>query len=97
LTELFNRSLQSGRVPVSFKAAHIAPLIKKPDFDASAVRSYRPISNLSFVSKSLERLVARQLTAYMKQHDLLPKLKSAYRSGHSTETAVLRVLSDIRW
>jgi hypothetical protein len=47
------------------------------------------------VSKLLERLVARQFIAYLKQHDLLPKLQSAYRSGHFTETAVLRILSDI--
>jgi hypothetical protein len=50
---------------------------------------------LTVVSKILERLVARQLTAYLKQHDLLHRLQSAYRSAHSTETAVLRVLSDI--
>jgi hypothetical protein len=66
LAELFNRSLQSGRVPVSFKAAYITPLIKKPDLDASDVRSYRLISNLSVESKLLERLVARQFIAYMK-------------------------------
>jgi hypothetical protein len=95
LTELFNRSLQSGRVPALFKSAYVTPLIKKLDLDASNARSYRPISNLTVVSKLLERLVARHLIAYLKQHDLLPRLQSAYRSGHSTETAVLRVLSDI--
>jgi hypothetical protein len=95
LTELFNRSLQSGRVATLFKSAYVTPLIKKLDLDASDERSYRPISNLTVVSKLLERLVARQLIAYLKQHNLLPRLQSAYRSGHSTETAVLRVLSDI--
>jgi hypothetical protein len=95
LTELFNRSLQSGRVPALFKSAYVTPLIKKLDLDASDVRSYRPISNLTVLSKLLERLVARQLIAYLKQHDLLPRLQSAHRSGHSTETSVLRVLSDI--
>jgi hypothetical protein len=81
---------------VSFKAAFITPLAKKPDLDASNVRSYRPISNLSLVSKLMERLFARQPIAYLKQQDLLPKVQSAYRSKHSTETAVLRILSDIR-
>jgi hypothetical protein len=87
LTELFNRSLQSGRVPALFISAYVTPLVKKLDLDASDVRSYRPISNLTVVSKLLVQLVARQ-------HDLLPILQSAYRSGHSTETAVFRVLSD---
>jgi hypothetical protein len=92
LAERFNWSLQAGRVPVSFKAAYITPLIQKPDLDAVNVRAYRSVSNLSVESKLLERLVARQLTAYLKQHLLLPKLQSVYRSGRSTETTVLRIL-----
>jgi len=48
------------------------------------------------LSKSLERLVVRQLLDYLYAADLMPDLHSAYRSHHSTETAVLRVLSDIR-
>ena len=59
------------------------------------VKSYRPISNLSVVSKLLERLVSSQLVKYLKDNDLLPDLQSAYRAMHSTETAVLKVLADI--
>ena len=57
--------------------------------------SYRPISNLSVLSKLLERLVVRQLLDYLTSADLLPTLQSGFRSGHSTETAILRVPSDI--
>ena len=53
------------------------------------------ISNLSVASKLLERLVAQQLLAYLNKSGLLPRLQSAYRAGHLTETAVLKVLSDI--
>jgi len=71
------------------------PLIKKPDLDSTDPRSYRLISNLSVVSKLLERVVFRQLYNYLSAADLLPRLQSAYRTHHSTETAVLEVLTDI--
>ena len=65
LTELFNRSLSTGCVPAVFKAAYISPHLKKVDLDSSDVRSYRPISNLSVLSKLLKWLVARQLLAHL--------------------------------
>jgi hypothetical protein len=61
ITVLFNRSLSSGSVPSTFKDAYITPLLKKASMDPSDVRSYRPISNFSVMSKLLERLVAKQL------------------------------------
>jgi len=78
-----------------FKSALITPLIKKPDLESTDPRSYRPISNLSVVSKLLERIVFRQLYSYLSAADLLLRLQSAYRTHQSTETAVLKVLTDI--
>jgi len=95
LTELFNRSLSTATVLKVFKSALITPLLKKPDLDSADPRSYRPISNLSVVSKLLKRIVFRQLHNYLSTADLLPRLQSAYRTHHSTETAVLKVLTDI--
>jgi hypothetical protein len=95
LAVLFNRSMSLGVVPGTFKEAYITPLLKKPDMDPADVKSYRPISNLSVLSKLLERLVARQLLDYLTTSKLLPELQSAYRACHSTETAVLKVLGDI--
>ena len=68
----------------------ITPVLKKTDLDPTDARSYRPISNLSVPSKLLERLVAKQLVTYLRDNSLLPDHQSAYRSHHSTETAVLR-------
>ena len=79
LVELFNRSMMLGVVPTAFKAAFITPLLKKSDMDPADTKSYRPISNLSVLSKLLERLVARQLISYLTASVLLPDLQSAYR------------------
>ena len=75
--------------------AEYTPLLKKPDLDSADPKSYRPIANLSVLSKLLERLVVRQLLDHLNAARLLPELQSAYRAHHSTETAVTKVLADI--
>jgi len=50
LCELFNRCLEHGIVQSSFKSGYVTPLLKKADLDATDVKSYRPITNLSVLS-----------------------------------------------
>jgi len=88
-------TLEHGTFPSAFKSAYITPILKKADLDPADVRSYRPISNLSVLSKLLERLVSNQLLQYLKDNGLLPDLQSAYRAHHSTDTTLLKVLSNI--
>ena len=95
LCRLFNSCLEYGLVPSSFKTGYVTPLLKKADLNAADVKSYRPITNLSVVSKLLERLVAQQLVKYLRENGLFPDLQSAYRAHRSTETAVLKVVADI--
>ena len=95
LTKIVNLSLQNGIVPIELKKAIVRPLLKKATLDPDSLKNYRPISNLSFVSKLVERVVASRLNTYLSDHSLYDKFQSAYRSFHSTETALLRVQNDI--
>ena len=90
-TVMVNASLRDGSLPTSQKRAIVSPLLKKPSLDPSEMCNYRPVSNLTFVSMVVERVVASQLTRHLQSHDLMPRMQSAYRKYHSTETALLRV------
>ena len=94
LTYLFNRSLSQGRFPEIFRLAEVTPILKKSTLDPSVLSSYRPISNLPFISKVLERAVNERMLQHLHSNGLLPEHQSAYRRSHSTETALLKVTSD---
>jgi len=95
ILNIINLSIVSGIVPSGFKTAIVKPLLKKSGLDPAVFKNYRPVSNLPYVSKLLERVVADQLIVHLNDHDCLDKFQSAYRPGFSTETALLRVTNDI--
>ena len=95
ITKLVNYSLSEGLVPTKFKQAVVTPLIKKSSLPADELKSYRPVSGLSFMSKLVERVVAKQLTEHIHAHNLDNAFQSAYKAGNSTETALLSMKNDI--
>ena len=95
ITQVINISLSSRIVPASYKKSHVIPLLKKKQWDPDEFRHYRPISNLMFISKVLERIVTAQLRAYLETNDLFLCMQSAYRQFHSTETALIKVYNDL--
>jgi len=92
---LANLSLQTGKFPARFKSAQVLPLLKKAGLDRLLPVNYRPISNLSTVSKVLERLLLARLRPNLTNPKNFSKRQSAYRQGHSTETALLDVLDSV--
>ena len=95
LTLLFNSSLVSGIFPQCLKLALVTPILKKRCFDYNDLNNYRPVCNLCFIAKILEKLVLSQVSAYLNSHNLYSTCQSASRPGHSTEAALLKVVSDL--
>ena len=94
-TDMINRSFESGCFPSSQKEAIIGSRLTKQSLDPVDLRSFRPISNISFISKRFERIAVNRFNVHANLYQLLPVHRSAYRQSHSTETAVTVIHNDI--
>ena len=95
ISKIVNDSLLTGIFPQSFKEAIIRPSFKGKELDPEDLSSYRPVSNLSFISKVVEKAVSIQLVDYLENNGLFPSHQSAYRKFHSCETATLKIVNDL--
>ena len=95
ITSIINSSVLTGQVPSSLKTAKVTPIIKKTTLDPEVLNNYRPISNIPFLIKTIERVIAQQIHSHLMVNNLYSEIQSAYRKHHSTETALLRVQNDI--
>src|SRR6218665_2905215 len=95
LTTICNRSIVEGVMPLDQKRSILVPVIKRAGLDPTDSGNFQPIANVSFISKVIEKIIAYQLVPYLEANNLIPAIQSGFRKGHSTETLLLRLLSDI--
>ena len=95
ITIIVNMSLSEGSFPSTFKHALVKPLLKKHNLPQDELSSYRPISNLNFVSKVLERIIHARISSHLESFSSITPFQSAYRQFHSIETALLRIQNDL--
>ena len=94
LVELVNESLTEGSMD-GIKSSVIDPLLKKLDLDPEVHKNYRPVNNLVFLSKLIERIVDRRINEHMETNNLFNDKAFAYKKHHSTETMMLGVVNDV--
>ena len=91
---LVNKSLEEGSME-GVKHSMIDPLLKKDDLDPEIKKHFRPVNNLVFISKLIERIVTRRLDGHMAKNNLHNKNQFAYKKHHSTETMMVGVADDV--
>ena len=95
-TDIINLSLESGSVE-GLKNSIITPLLKdlSSKVDSEVYKNYRPISNIVFLSKLIERVVASRLEEHMKANNLFIDNQFGYKKFHSTETLLMKVFDEL--
>ena len=94
ISDIINTSLRDGIVLESFERPLVKPLLKKPGLELLE-KNYRLLSNLSYISKLVECVVAAHLVSHIESQGVMEAHQSAYCPSHSTKTALLKVKTDI--
>ena len=95
MSEIINESFLNAVFPTAFKYGHVIPIFKSGEIEE--ISNYRPITNLHFASKVIEKVIALQLKRFLDKQAVFDEHQSAYRNYHSTETALLDLTSHPLW
>ena len=96
ITNIVNTSCQDGIFVSRWKTSIIRPLLKKSNWDLIP-SNYCPVSNLSFLSKPLEKCAMDHVNEHCNLHILLPDYQLAYQNSYLCETAIIRLVNNIHW
>ena len=92
---IINASLFTGIVPNKLKESGITPIYKRKQLPKDKLSSYRPVAKMPIIAKLMETHVSRHLRGLLEDNGMNDPFQSAYRPYHSTETATVKIFSDI--
>ena len=93
LSNIFNKSMNTGRVPDKLKEAIITPVYKSDD--RKSFGNYRPISILPIFSKILERIIYNRLLTYLDKMHILSSNRYGFRKNYSTYMALIELIDSL--
>ena len=88
------KCLAEGFPPSVFKKAHVIPVLKRNSLCKEDVKNYRPVSNLSYVSRVIEKVVSSRILSHLADSNKSTPFQSVYRKERSTEATVLPIHND---
>ena len=92
---IINSSFDEGHFVATEKRDLIRPYLKKIGLDINDLSNYCPVTNLTHLSKIIERAMLDQLVPFLEEVGMVPRYQSAYRKLHSTETALCKIHDDL--
>ena len=93
VTKIINLSFETSTVPTEFKQAVVALLVKKPNAKLE-YKNCRPVSNLPYISKLLEKVIFFQLKEYKQENRFAEPIHTVCKHSHSAQTALLKAFND---
>ena len=94
LTHIINHCFTTSVFPSQWKTATVLPIAKRNH--PSLLEDFRPISILPVLSKVIESLMSDQISQHLNDNKILNPFQSGFRKGHSCNTAMLKIVDDIR-
>ena len=95
IIDIDNMSFRESMIPKSLNTALIQPLLKKSGSDSDILKNYHPVSNFTFISKVIEKVMSGRLNEHLINNSMFDLLQSAYIDKYSTETPLIKVQNDI--
>ena len=90
---IFQKCIDTGKFPDSWKLANVQPIHKKNDRQIKS--NYRPISLLPLCGKILEKIIFDQVYAFLDENRLISTMQSGFRPGDSCIYQLISITSDI--